>query len=98
MTAEAAKKYEQFTSQLLRGRTAIIEAGGIGSGKSSLSATAYEIICTEMDDLWWQMTAEERATAEERLKKARQATAPKSLGLVDVPVEEGESHLPREEG
>ncbi len=86
MTAEAASAYEHLTASLLRNRAA-----------GTLTDKEDDAVLMDLDAIWRQMTAEERNAAEERLKKARQATAPKSLGLIDVPVEEGESHLPRKE-
>lgn len=70
MTASA--RYRQLTERLLED-----ESWG------TLSEDEDEKIRSEMDGLWWQMTAEERADADAWLSEQR-AKAPESLGLVEL--------------
>lgn len=84
MTAEAASAYEHLTASLFRNRAA-----------GTLTDKEDDAVLMDLDAIWLQMTKEERVIAEERFQEAQRATA--SLNMVDVPVEEGESHLPREE-
>lgn len=80
---KAARTYAILEAKMLRDR-----ALGL------LAETAYDAILEEMDELWEQMSEDERLEANARAAAIARLRAPETLAL-DVEVEEGDADLPR---
>ena len=81
----AAEKYALLEAQMLRGRSL-----------GTLSPDALDRILEEMDDLWLQMSEDERQQANRRAAAWARAPVPDDLGLRDRVVGPGSHGLPRE--
>jgi len=83
----AARTYRELLGELLFEREA---AGG------ELSEEQESDYAERLDDVWWQLSAEERqAIEDEHQETAAPIAAPGDLGAVDVEVEEGSHAAPR---
>jgi len=70
----SAEKYRELTARLLDNET-----------WGSLTPAQADALRDAMDELWWQMSAQEQAQQDAWLKQKR-LQAPISLGLEDLPL------------
>jgi len=80
MSLQSLELYRALTSELLFRR----ETDG-GDSPEDVEASYVE----RLDDLWWQLSAEEQAAYESELAASGTPSAPEQLGLVDCTVTEG---------
>ena len=80
----AADRYYQVERQVM-----------VGRARGTLTEAGEDELLEESDDLWLQMTMEERAEADARVEGYIALQAPEVLGLLDTAVPIGQGDAPR---
>lgn len=81
----AASQYEELQKSILRGRAL-----------GTLPEEAEDSLLEQMDDLWWEMTEEERREADRRAAESQHIRIREELHHRDTSLPQGANSLPRE--
>lgn len=82
---DAAQRYIRLEEQILEGRAL-----------GTLDEETEDTLLEEMDDLWLEMTEEDREWANQRAQKMLAVEAPEKLPWVDLDLRRGTTERPRQ--